>query len=150
MIIIGLDPGIGRTGFGVIDTTKPSLYVSCGCLVTPAGMQNEDRLHILGTDLTTLINQTSPDQAVVEDVFFGKNHKTAMQTAAVRGLILYILRSNNIPITSLTPLQIKSRLTGYGKAPKEQIQHVVRSQLKLDRVPQPDDAADALAAALCY
>ena len=150
MIILGLDPGIGRTGFGVIDTSRQNVYVRCGCLTTPAHMDHADRLELLGKELAELIAIHQPDQSVVEEVFFGKNHKTAMQTAAARGVLLYILRTHHIPISSLTPLQIKSRLTGYGTAPKEQIQRVIQNQLHLDQMPQPDDAADALAAALCY
>lgn len=149
MIVLGLDPGIGRTGFGIIDTSKENQYVRCGCLTTPQTLDFEDRLHMLGEDLSELLTSAKPDMAVVEQIFFGKNHKTAMLTAQARGVLLYILRKHNIPTQSLTPLQIKSRLTGYGAAPKQQVQNVVRQQLHLDITPQPDDAADALAAALC-
>ncbi|MBI1834133.1 MAG: crossover junction endodeoxyribonuclease RuvC [Candidatus Andersenbacteria bacterium] len=149
MIILGLDPGIGRTGFGVIDTSKANPYVRCGCLTTPQNLDVSDRLNMLGEDLSQLIATSHPDVAAVEQIFFGKNHSTAMLTAQARGVLLYILRQNNIPVESLTPLQIKSRLTGYGAAPKSQVQSVVRQQLHLDITPQPDDAADALAAALC-
>lgn len=149
MIILGLDPGIARTGFGVIDTSKPQQFVRCGILATHPPNTDEDRILTLGQDLEELLGQTKPDIAVVEQIFFGKNHKTAIQTAQVRGMLLYILRKHHITIESLTPLQIKSRLTGYGAATKVQIQSVVRQQLRLDSLPQPDDAADALAAALC-
>ena len=149
MIILGLDPGIGRTGFGVIDTSQPHQFVRCGIFATPPSSSEEDRILALGEDLEQLINQTNPDVAVIEQIFFGKNHKTAIQTAQVRGMLLYVLRKHHINIQSLTPLQIKSRLTGYGAASKTQVQSVVRQQLHLDSIPQPDDAADALAAALC-
>ncbi len=148
MIIIGLDPGIARTGFGIIDTTKPSLFVRCGCITTPEHTPEEDRLVTLANDVTELIREHKPDQAVVEQIFFGKNVKTAVIVAQARGVIIHTLHTHHIPITSLTPLQIKSRLTGYGAASKQQIQTAVTSQLKLSAVPQPDDAADALAAAL--
>lgn len=148
MIIIGLDPGIARTGFGIIDTTKPGLFVRCGCITTPEATPDEERLSMLAGDIAELIKEHKPDQAVVEQIFFGKNAKTAIIVAQARGVILYTLHNHHIPITSLTPLQIKSRLTGYGAASKEQIQTVVTTQLKLSAVPQPDDAADALAAAL--
>lgn len=149
MIILGLDPGIGRTGFGVLDTTTPSLFVRCGCLTTPPGQSLADRLHLLGQDLTRLIQDTKPAQAVVEEIFFGKNAKTAISTAQARGALLYVLRQHHISVTALTPLQIKSRLTGYGQADKQQMQAAITRRLNLVSQPQPDDAADALAAALC-
>lgn len=148
MVILGLDPGIARTGFGIIDTSAPNLYVRCGCITTPQHLSPEERLLMLGNDVAQLIRDYQPEKAVVEQIFFGNNAKTAIVTAQARGVILYILQQYNIPITSLTPLQIKSRLSGYGAASKEQIQTLVTKLLKLSAVPQPDDAADALAAAL--
>lgn len=148
MIILGLDPGIALTGFGLIDPTKPSPFIRCGCLVTPAGMPLEDRLVMLGQDLQALILEHRPEVCVIESVFFGNNKKTAMLTAQARGVLLYILKLNHIEIQSLTPLQIKSRLTGYGAADKQQVQRIVKDLLKLPSIPKPDDAADALAAAL--
>ncbi|MEX1112253.1 MAG: crossover junction endodeoxyribonuclease RuvC [Candidatus Andersenbacteria bacterium] len=148
MIILGLDPGIARTGFGVLDTNSTDLFVRCGCLTTPQHETEEDRLLMLGEDLEQLVTDTRPDLAVVEKIFFGNNSKTAIITAQARGVLLYILRKHHITIESLTPLQIKSRLTGYGAAKKEQIQAAVTQQLHLSAIPQPDDAADALAAAL--
>lgn len=150
MIILGLDPGIARTGFGVINTAQPNIYVQCGCLTTPAHEALEDRLLMLYQDLTSLLTQHRPDLAVVEEVFFGKNKTTALLTAHARGVILKALREHSVAVESLTPLQIKSRLTGYGGAKKQQVQYVVQQQLNLSAVPQPDDAADALAAALCF
>lgn len=149
MKILGLDPGIARTGFGIIDTSQKDLFVRCGCLTTPAGLPVEQRLAMIGQDLTQLLAAARPDQAVVEQVYFGANSKTAIVTAQTRGVLLYILTQHNIPIESLTPLQIKSRLTGWGRADKHQMQTMVRQRLKLTTLPQPDDAADALAAALC-
>lgn len=149
MIILGLDPGIARTGFGVINTSLPKAFVRCGCLTTPAGMAVEDRLHLLGQDLTKLAADVTPDVAVVETILFGANTKTAMLTAQARGVLLYILRQHRIAVYNLTPLQIKSRLTGYGAADKHQVQQVVMRRLELTAPPMPDDAADALAAALC-
>ncbi|MAF80894.1 crossover junction endodeoxyribonuclease RuvC [bacterium] len=149
MIILGLDPGIARTGFGVIDTNTDALFLRCGCLTTGPEQASEDRLQEIGADLEHLIAATKPDRAIVETVLFGNNRKTAMLTAETRGMLLYILRKNKIAVSSLTPLQIKSRLTGYGQASKSQVQHVVTQRLKLTTIPEPDDAADALAAALC-
>lgn len=149
MIILGLDPGIARTGFGVINTEQTNWFVTCGCLTTPSTNSLANRLLSLGQDLKKVIKKYHPEQAVIEDVFFGANRKTAMSTAQARGTLLFILRSHNIPITTLTPPQIKSRLVGYGRANKHQIQTIVTHRLKLTAIPQPDDAADALAAALC-
>lgn len=149
MIILGLDPGIARTGYGVINTATVSTFVTCGCITTPPEFSLEDRLLQLGEGVARLIATAKPDIAIVEKIFFGTNAKTAMLTAQARGVILYVLRARHIPVESLTPLQIKSRLTGYGAASKEQIQAVVQQQLHLTAIPQPDDAADALAAALC-
>ena len=148
MVILGLDPGIARTGFGIIDTSKPKQYIRCGCLTTPQNMDLEDRLVIMGHDLEKIIVAHKPDQAVIEQVFFGANAKTAFVVAQARGVLLYIIRQHLIPIEHLTPLQIKSRLTGYGAADKHQVQTIVTQRLGLSQVPQPDDAADALAAAL--
>lgn len=150
MIVIGLDPGIARTGFGIINTDRSPMFVRCGCLTTPAGEPSADRLRSIGQDLETLIAEHRPELAVVEMVLFGNNAKTAMLTAETRGVLLYVLRKNQIPVQSLTPLQIKSRLTGYGAADKHQVQQLVTQRLNLSNVPEPDDAADALAAALCH
>lgn len=149
MIIIGLDPGIARTGFGILDTNQEHLFVRCGCLTTPPHDNLADRLAILGQNLSTLIKETTPTQAAVEEIFFGRNTKTAISTAHARGVLLYTLRQHNISISSFTPLQIKSRLTGYGNASKKQVQQLVTSRLNLETPPEPDDAADALAAGLC-
>ncbi len=148
MIILGLDPGIARTGYGVIDTSKKHQFIRCGCITTPKTDSLEVRLENVAADLTQLLREDKPDIAVVEEIFFGKNAKTAITIAHVRGVILCILQIHRIPMQKLTPLQIKSRLTGYGAASKEQIQQVVQRQLHLTHLPQPDDAADALAAAL--
>jgi crossover junction endodeoxyribonuclease RuvC len=150
MVIIGLDPGLARTGFGAIDTQRQSPFLRCGCLTTPSSSSIPDRLHSIGQDLSLLLTEIKPNLAVVETVFFGNNSKTAMQTAETRGVLLYILRQHTIPVHSLTPLQIKSRLTGYGQADKHQVQRLVTRRLQLTTIPHPDDAADALAAALCW
>lgn len=149
MIILGLDPGIARTGFAVIDTRRPGLLLQCGCLTTAAGRPLSDRLLTLANDLAALLRTHRPQHAAIEEVFFGTNTTTAIATAQARGVLLYLLGRARIPITPLTPLQIKSHLTGYGRASKQQVQAVIAQRLKLSCPPQPDDAADALAAALC-
>lgn len=148
MIIIGLDPGLARTGFGILDTSRRRLFVRCGCLTTPSHQNLADRLNLLAHDLTTLIKDAKPDTATVEEIFFGTNTKTAMLTAQARGVLLHILRQHRIVVSAATPLQIKAQLTGQGQADKHQMQMLVKERLNLDTVPQPDDAADALAAAL--
>lgn len=149
MVILGLDPGIARTGFGIIAPNTAQSFIRCGCLTTPSTQALEDRLFTIGQDLEALIANHHPDLAVIEEIFFGANTSTAMTTAQTRGVLLYVLRQHHIPVYSLTPLQIKSRLTGYGAASKQQVQTVVTQRLHLTELPQPDDAADALAAALC-
>lgn len=150
MVILGLDPGLARTGFGLITQPRGAspVFLRAGCLTTPQNLSIEDRLAMLGNDLKQLLDDTHPDTAVVEQVFFGANAKTAMLTAQARGVLVYVLRQHNIPVETLTPLQIKSRLSGYGAADKQQVQHLVKIRLNLTAAPHPDDAADALAAAL--
>jgi crossover junction endodeoxyribonuclease RuvC len=149
MIILGLDPGIARTGYGIVDTSQKNQFISCGCITTPSTDTLENRLASIASDLTQIIREHKPVAAVVEQIFFGTNVKTAITTAHIRGVLLYVLQIHNIAIQTLTPLQIKSRLTGYGSASKEQMQRAVQQQLRLTDIPRPDDAADALAAALC-
>jgi len=149
MIILGLDPGIARTGFGVVDTSRSNYFVRCGVLTTPAGEAVEDRLATIGGDLQKIIATYKPEEALVEQIFFGANRKTAIVTAQTRGVLLYVLRTHGIMVHSLTPLQIKSRLTGQGRATKHQVQMVLMKRLHLTSPPEPDDAADALAAAVC-
>lgn len=149
MIILGLDPGIARTGYGVVDTSKKTPFIRCGCITTLPIYSLEERLITIVQDVNRIVDENKVDVAVVEEIFFGNNKKTAMVTAHVRGVLLYALASRNITIQSMTPLQIKSRLTGYGAASKEQMQRAITQQLHLTGPPQPDDAADALAAALC-
>jgi crossover junction endodeoxyribonuclease RuvC len=148
VIVLGLDPGIARTGFGVINTERESVFIACGCLTTSTGEQPALRLHTIGQDLTAIIEKYRPERAVVETVLFGANTKTAILTAETRGALLYVLREHGVDVVSLTPLQIKSRLTGYGAADKGQVGRVVQKRLHLDTIPKPDDAADGLAAAL--
>lgn len=149
MIILGLDPGIARTGFGLLNTSQSNWFVCCGCLTTSSHQSLPDRLLDLGRDLKQLIARYQPGRAIVEDIFFGANRKTAMSTAQTRGVLLFILRTHHIPVMTLTPLQIKSRVVGHGHATKQQVQTIVAHRLRLSAPPTPDDAADALAAALC-
>lgn len=149
MIILGLDPGLARTGYGLLNTEQPQIFVSCGCLTTKSIHSTADRLLQLGQDLSVLIKKYRPDVAVIEQIFFNTNTSTAMLTAQARGVFSYLLRLHHVPVYSLTPLQIKSQITGFGHADKKQVQQAIQTRLHLNNLPQPDDAADALAAALC-
>ena len=150
MIILGLDPGLARTGWGLLDTTKRSPHISSGCFTTEPPDTTGQRLAIIAADLTTLLKQHRVDVAVLEQVYFGANATTAMLTANVHGVLLYLLQQHSIPVSTVTPLQIKKHLTDYGFATKSDIQHAITKRLNLATPPQPDDAADALAAAVTH
>ncbi|HVS58668.1 MAG TPA: crossover junction endodeoxyribonuclease RuvC [Candidatus Saccharimonadales bacterium] len=151
MRIIGIDPGTGILGFGVIEIvkTKPVL-VDAGVIRTPVKEDDAVRLLTIYEELTDIITQTKPDMMSVEKLFFARNVTTAMTVAQARGVVLLCAMQNKLPIHEYTPMQIKQAITGYGKADKKQMQEMVRILLQLDEVPKPDDAADALAAALTH
>ncbi len=151
MKIFGIDPGTATTGWAIVEEIKknPGL-VACGCINTSKIKSDAERLVEIGKDVALLIKKYKPDEAAIEDLFFFKNLKTAITVAQARGVILYEIKKNNIPLFSYTPLQVKQALTGYGRADKKQIQEMVKNILKLKRIPQPDDAADAVAIAICH
>ncbi|MFA6427739.1 MAG: crossover junction endodeoxyribonuclease RuvC [Candidatus Magasanikbacteria bacterium] len=147
--ILGVDPGFGRTGFGIIEGDRNEWKLVCyGCIETTAIDSFIDRIEQLHTQLTQIIKKFRPTQAAVEDLFFYKNVTTAMKVGQARGVILLTLRQANIPVFECTPLQVKQSLTGYGRAEKGQIQKMVQMILKIKKKISPDDAADALAIAL--
>lgn len=149
-MIIGIDPGTATVGFSLVSGTKKEPFIhEYGILQTPALPKEKmpDRLLEIGLDLEQLIKKFQPTKAVVEDLFFFKNQKTVISVAQSRGMMIYILKKNNVEIISLTPLQIKQTITGYGRAPKGQMQNMVKRLYKLDEIPKPDDAADSLAMA---
>lgn len=149
MVILGIDPGLARTGWGVIERSHGhDRLIAYGCIETPAKTPDHERLVTLFTQLRTIIKQYKPGQAVVEKLFFEKNAKTAIQVGQARGVVMLALSRAKIPQQDVTPLQVKQAVAGYGKASKDQVQRMVKTLLKLDRVPHPDDAADALAVAL--
>lgn len=151
MRVIGFDPGYGRLGFGVVDSQEGKWQlVSYGTIITHKDDAFLDRLKYIGDQIKELIDRFKPQEVSVEELFFQKNTKTAMKVAEARGVILYVCAQNNLPTFEYTPLQVKQSLTGYGKAEKQQIQEMVKLMLRLDKIPKPDDAADAIAIALTH
>lgn len=151
MRILGIDPGTGILGFGVIDylNGKYSL-IDAGVIRTPIKEDDALRLQIIYDELKTIIGELQPDEVSVEKLFFAQNVTTAMTVAQARGVVLLCARQANLTIFEYTPLQIKQALTGYGRAEKKQIQEMVKIILKLNSIPKPDDCADALAAAITH
>lgn len=149
--IMGIDPGTAITGWGVIKVKeKQPQLVAYGCIETCKTKCTVDRLSEIAADLKQLVKAHQPDEIAVEELFFFKNLKTAIKVAQARGVLLYICGSCEVAVSEYTPLQVKQALTGYGRADKRQVQMMVRSVLKLKDVPRPDDAADALAVAICH
>lgn len=149
MRIIGIDPGTGILGFGVIDAKgSKTKLITAGVITTPAHTPLADRLEEIYLELTNIIAETKPEMMAIEQLFFAKNVTTAMSVAHARGVAMLTGKQAKLRIEEYTPLQIKQSLTGYGKADKKQVQEMVRIQLGLKDVPKPDDCADALAAAI--
>jgi len=150
-VILGIDPGIADTGFGVIEKTS-SIGMKCinyGSIKTKAGLELATRLEILAKELKELIKRYKPDLISIEQLFFCKNVKTAMTVGQARGVILLVCKQNKIKTVEFTPLQVKQAVSSYGKASKLQVQKIVKTLLGLKEIPRPDDAADALALAIC-
>jgi len=151
MRIIGIDPGTGILGFGIIETNGSNAQlVDAGVIRTPVHEDDAVRLQTIFEELTDIIVQTKPQQMSVEKLFFARNVTTAMTVAQARGVVLLCGKQAGLALFEYTPLQIKQAITGYGKAEKKQMQEMVRVLLGLSEIPRPDDAADALAAALTH
>jgi crossover junction endodeoxyribonuclease RuvC len=150
MRILGIDPGTGLMGFGVIETGQKSKLVDAGVIRTKVHQAESERLHIIYDGLHEIIKETQPQMVSVEKLFFARNVTTAMSVAQARGIVLLVAQQHGLPIHEYTPMQIKLSVTGYGKADKKQMQEMVRLLLNLKETPKPDDAADALAAALTH
>jgi crossover junction endodeoxyribonuclease RuvC len=151
MRILGIDPGTGILGFGVIDVQNgQSRLVDAGVIRTPVKEDDAVRLQTIFDELTDIIVQTRPTEMSVEKLFFAQNVTTAMTVAQARGVVLLCGMQAGLKIHEYTPLQIKQAVTGYGRADKKQIQEMVRVILQLKTVPKPDDCADALAAAITH
>lgn len=151
MRILGIDPGTGILGFGIIESSKGEVQiVDAGVIRTPVKEDDAVRLQTIYEELTDIITQSKPTEMSVEKLFFSQNVTTAMTVSQARGVVLLCGMQNQMKISEYTPLQIKQALTGYGRADKKQIQEMVKVLLKLKEIPKPDDCADALAAALCH
>ncbi|MCP4051224.1 MAG: crossover junction endodeoxyribonuclease RuvC [bacterium] len=151
MIILGLDPGIATTGYGIIEQSGFKLkFIKHGTIITSPSLQLSKRLKIISEKLSELIVNYSPVNIAVEDIFFNMNAKTAMIVGQARGVLLLTAEQHNIDVFSYTPLQVKSAVSGYGHAQKHQVQYMVKKLLDIEKTPKPDDAADALAIAICH
>lgn len=154
MRIIGIDPGTGILGFGIIEFNKGKggkvQLVDAGVIRTPVKEDDAVRLLTIYEELTDIIADTKPDAMSVEKLFFSRNVTTAMTVSQARGVVLLTAQQVALPIFEYTPMQIKQAVTGYGKADKKQMQEMVRVILQLKEIPKPDDAADALAAAITH
>lgn len=149
-IILGIDPGLADTGFGIIEKTGNKLKaIDYGCIKTQASLPMEKRLLEIQITLQNIVKKYQPDLMAVEKLFFCKNVKTALAVGQARGVVVLVCGQYRLPLKEYTPLQIKQALTSYGKASKNQVQQMVKVILKLKQIPKPDDAADALAVAVC-
>jgi crossover junction endodeoxyribonuclease RuvC len=150
-LVLGIDPGTAITGYGLVRGEREALsLVEYGTITTPAGEPLAARLVMLYQRLLELIAQQHPDAVAVEELFFAQNTRTALAVGQARGVVLLAAANAGLPVHEYTPLQVKQSLTGYGRAKKAQVQRMVRWLLHLEQIPQPDDAADALAVAICH
>ncbi|MDM8529428.1 crossover junction endodeoxyribonuclease RuvC [Anaerolineales bacterium HSG24] len=151
MRIIGIDPGIAITGWGIVEEREQTVtMIAYGVVTTAAKTPLPNRLQIIYQELTQIIAEWHPDSSAIEELFFSKNAKTALSVGHGRGVSMLALANANLPITEYKPLEIKQAITGHGGASKPQIQQMVKLLLELDEIPRPDDAADALAVAICH
>ena len=151
MRILGIDPGYGITGFGLVDAQRGQFQLlRCGAITTPPNTDFSWRLEVIYNDMVELLKVTQPDVVAIEELFFGQNVTTGIGVAQSRGVILLAIRQAGIPIYSYKPMQVKQAVVGYGNATKHQVQDMTKRLLKLDAMPKPDDAADAIALALCH
>ena len=151
MLVLGIDPGTAITGYGLVREEEEGLVlVGCGVITTPADQLLPQRLQAIYRGLTTIIAQHRPDQVAVEELFFSRNVRTALSVGQARGVVLLAAAEAGLPLHEYKPLEVKQTVAGYGGADKRQVQEMVRMLLQLERVPEPDDAADAVAVAVCH
>ena len=149
--ILGIDPGYAIVGFGVLDYDGSRFTpIEYGAVLTEAGTPFPDRLKAIHEDIEFIFNKFKPDCMAVERLYFTTNQKTAIDVAQARGITVLSAATRNIPVSEYTPLQVKLSVTGYGKAEKRQVMEMTRQLLSLAQIPKPDDAADALAIAICH
>ena len=152
MVVLGIDPGTATTGFGLVsDTDSGSLQaIHYGVILTPADMPMSERLLILFRQLKELLLLHQPDSGAVEKLYFQKNVTTALSVGQARGVVLLAMAEAGCPVAEYNPMEVKQAVCGYGGADKNQVQQMVRTLLALEEIPKPDDAADALAIAICH
>ena len=151
MRILGIDPGYGITGFGLVDAQRGQFQLlRCGAITTPAGMDFSARLEIIYEDMKKLLEMAKPDVVAIEELFFGQNVTTGIGVAQARGVVLLAIRQAGLEVTAYKPMQVKQAVVGYGNATKHQVQDMTKRLLGLAEMPKPDDAADAIAIALCH
>ena len=151
MRILGIDPGYGITGFGLVEAQRGQFQLlRCGAITTPAGMDFSARLEIINEDMRKLLEMAKPDVVAIEELFFGQNVTTGIGVAQSRGVILLAIRQAGLPVFQSKPMQVKQAVVGYGNATKHQVQDMTKRLLRLQAMPKPDDAADAIAIALCH
>lgn len=152
MVILGIDPGTATTGFGLIaeDQGGNAAFLRCGVITTPAGMPMPQRLLQIYRDISALIAAANPEAMAIEELFFSRNVTSALAVGQARGVVLLAATQAGVPIFEYKPIEVKQALVGYGRATKQQMQEMVRLMLGLDAVPRPDDAADAVAIAICH
>ena len=151
MRILGIDPGYGITGFGIIDAQRNSFkLLQYGAITTPPGTDFPLRLQMIYNDMTELLRVADPEAVAIEELFFGQNVTTGIGVAQSRGVILLAIRQAGLPVYPYKPMQVKQSVVGYGNATKHQVQDMTRRILRLEKMPKPDDAADAIAIALCH
>jgi len=150
-LILGIDPGFGRMGYAVVAAVGDNLrLIVCDAIMTPVGLAYPQRLQQIYEQLGAIIGQYSPQEAAIEELFFGRNVTTAIKVAQARGIVLLALVQSGLIIAEYTPSEVKLAVTGYGVARKEQVGIMVRHLLHLTTIPKPDDAADAAAIAICH
>ena len=151
MRILGIDPGYGTTGFAVVEAQRNHFrLINCGAITTPPGADFSARLEMIYEDMRKLLELAKPDTVAIEELFFGHNVTTGIGVAQSRGVILLAIRQAGLEVFSYKPMQVKQALVGYGNATKHQMQDMTMRLLHLNSMPKPDDAADAIAIALCH
>ncbi len=151
MRILGIDPGYGITGFGLIQAERGQFkLLNCGAITTPPNTDFSWRLNVIYNDMVELLQVAQPEAVAIEELFFGQNVTTGIGVAQSRGVILLAIHQAGLPVFQYKPMQVKQSVVGYGNATKHQVQDMTRRLLNLSAMPKPDDAADAIAIALCH